>query len=360
MKPKLAIDLSRITDNKTGIEYYAYELAKALLDLGADLTLISNKSRYLDEFNSAKKVIIESEKPNLKWIRNTAKYLNRKDFCYFISPSYLTFSLFHKNTVQIVHDLAPVRFPQYWSFKARTSFKIQLHLASRRAKYFCTNSEYTRDDLIKYLPGVKNKTFAIGTGLNKWAYAQKDEVEMVRVKKKFNLPDNFILSVSTLQPRKNYENMLRAFAIAKEKNQRLGYVIAGKKGWKYESIFQTVSDLKLEKSVLFLGYVPEEDIAALYDLSKAVLYCSTFEGFGLPAIEAYARKKCVVLSNIPLFKGIMKENGIYVDPYDPEDIAAGINQAMNTELKFDQEFIDEFTWEKVGKNLLGVISKISL
>lgn len=355
---KIGIDLSRITEDKTGVEYYGYELARALFEKKMDneFHAFSNKESFLQDFPTViSKRIIAAEKPNFKWIRNVVSILKKEKFDLFVSPSYFMFGVLFPRTVQIVHDLAPLRYPQYWPWKSHLMYRFQLRLATFRTKYFATNSEFTKKDVITTYPYIKNKTFMIGTGLHSWAYTNPSRNESQRVKQLYKLPHDYVLSVSTLQPRKNYIMMLRAFAILKKQNPDLQYLITGKKGWYYEDIFTEVKKLQLEDSVHFLGYVPEEDLPTIYDNAKVLLYCSMFEGFGLPALEAYARKIPVVTSDIPVLRETMHQYAFYADPQNPEDIAHQAQKALVSKTEINTDFLKQYEWKKVAQELLRIV-----
>lgn len=353
---KIGIDLSRIVPEKTGVEYYGYELARALIDINAEheITVFSNNAAYVEEF-SVSKMIIPSERANFKWIRKVVKVLKSEEFDLFISPSYFMFGVFFPNTIQIIHDLAPLRYPQYWPLKASIMYRLQLRLATFRTKYFVTNSEFTKQDVLSHYPYLKNKTEYIGTGLHPWAYRKTTQEEITSITSKYNLPSQYILSVSTLQPRKNYIRMIQAFKEVKNTYPELHYVITGKKGWYYEDIFKEVQKLKLDEYVHFLGYVPEEDLPVIFDSAKALLYCSIFEGFGLPAIEAAARGIPSVISDIPVLRETMTDYAFYADPINYKDIVKMTILALKNSMKYDDKFLNSYDWKIVAQRILFFI-----
>src|SRR5690606_287043 len=136
------------------------------------------------------------------------------------------------------------------------------------------------------------------------------------------------------------------------------YYIAGKKGWHYSEIYETVKELNLEDKVIFLGYVPEKDIAPLFDLSSAIIYCSVMEGFGLPVIEAYARDVPVVASNLEVIKQTMEDKVIYANPLDIESITEGMKKSLIYNTSVDSKFIKNLHWDNVADKLIKLYKNI--
>ena len=359
---KIAIDISSADEKKAGIGYYTFELARALVNADNDnhYFLYTNKKllEHSDlESDNAEVIEIKSDSPNLKWIWKTVRDIKQKKIDWLISPSVFTFGVLFPNTIQIIHDLIPLKYPEFWPKKAILMFKSQLKLESKRARFFATNSETTKKDLIKFFPKLEDKSFVIGTGLHDWAMKEIPSEALNEVKTRLNLPGKYILSTSTLQPRKNYENMILAFKESGLIKEGYKYVIVGKKGWFFDSIFDLVKNEKLEKDVIFLGYVDEADLPVIYKLSKLLIYCSFDEGFGLPAIEAYSQNVPSVLSDIEVMRETMKEKALYADPNDFKDIATKINESIKLEFKKDSDFLDSYNWKKVAKNVTNLYRK---
>lgn len=357
-KPLLAIDLSRISFHKTGIEYFAYELARVLIQhKNIDFLLVSNNSEYLNsllssDFTNVNQLIIKSDNNNFQWMRKVAKRLKQEKVDLLISPSNLGFSLIFRPTYQIVHDLSPMLFPRQFGWKPALKFTIFFFLATFFSKKLLCNSNFTKNSVRKYFPWTFRKLFVIGGGINRWTERTMSDTELQQIKKELELPEKYLLSVSTLQPRKNYGNMIRSFNLFLKDYPEYKYVIVGKKGWKYESIFSLVKELKLEDKVIFLDYVEESKLVAIYRHAQAFLYCSFFEGLGLPAVEAYKMGIAVVTSDIPVMRETMEDKAIFVNPSDVESIKNGIVETLNSKPKLDPKFLEQRTWEKVGERVL--------
>ncbi|BCX13484.1 MAG: hypothetical protein KatS3mg085_016 [Candidatus Dojkabacteria bacterium] len=138
------------------------------------------------------------------------------------------------------------------------------------------------------------------------------------------------MSVGTLQPRKNYEKSILAFDKFKKDYPDYKFVIVGQKGWKYDRIFELISNRKLGESVIITGFVTEDDLKTLYTKTLQVyLSTSLWEGFGLPLIEAYYFDLPLVVSDIEIFHEVVENNAMFVDPNSEDEIKAALVKAVS-------------------------------
>jgi glycosyltransferase involved in cell wall biosynthesis len=165
------------------------------------------------------------------------------------------------------------------------------------------------------------------------------------------------LYVGTLEPRKNIEGLLEAFAILKSRGFSHKLVIAGGKGWKYQNIFRTVSRLKLDGDVVFTGYVSDAEKNSLMRKAELFVYPSFYEGFGLPVLEAMALGTPVVTSDNSSFPEIVGDAGILVNPYDVNSIAGGMERALSSSISLINKGLKRaklFTEERMISKILDV------
>lgn len=362
---KIAIDLSQLAPQRTGIEYYTHELVKALIntDDKNEYLLVTNSISYLDEISTEKENveirIFESRKVNFLWLFRMGMWLRTKEVDFLVSPSNLMLNVWFPRTIQIIHDIAPITHPQYWNLESIKSFKYQLNLAMNRAKKVVTISETSKNEIEKHFPVSKGKVDVIGVGINDWVRKEISDKKRAEVIDKYDIPKNYFLSVSTVQPRKNYEGMIKAFKIFLKKHPGYKYFISGKKGWLSEPIYNLVDELDLKNKVIFLGYTDEEDLPVFYEKTKALLLCSHAEGFGLTAIEAYFKGVPSVVSDIPVFRESMGDNAIFVDPDNPADIALGYEKVVSRTFVKDEGFLKQYSWDNVASNLIKIFNEIN-
>jgi glycosyltransferase involved in cell wall biosynthesis len=356
----IGIDVSMVDSNKAGIGYLTYSIVESLARLDKDnsyLLYTHNVNNLVDLTlpRNFKIVEIKQAKANLKWILRVHLDFNNRKIDRFISTSNLMFGVLFPYTITFIQDLSQIKYPQFFSKKGRIIFRVLLNMLLRREKIIVTTSNAVREEVIAYYPGAKNKTFAVGAGLQKWTQEQITNDKLQNIKDKYSLSERYFLSVSTLEPRKNYINVIKAFAVFSKDYPEYKYLIAGKKGWFYEEIFQTVKSLNLENKVQFLGYVSDEDLPVLYHLSSGVIYLSFYEGFGLPVIEAYSRGVPSLVSDIEVFREIAQENTVFADPINIEDIVRKMKILINQN-KFtpSSEILTSFSWDKTAIKLMGL------
>jgi glycosyltransferase involved in cell wall biosynthesis len=185
-------------------------------------------------------------------------------------------------------------------------------------------------------------------------------------KQKYGLPERFILSVSTIEPRKNLERGLLAFShiLSQKGLGTIKWVIAGREGWGYKTFREKMHELGLGESVILLGHVSDSDLSNLYKLADLLFFPSLYEGFGLPPIEAMANGCPVVASNQHAISEVTGDAAIMVDPLNPKDMAEKMITLM-TDHSLRSTIIDSglersrlFTWQNTANQTLAVLRNI--
>jgi glycosyltransferase involved in cell wall biosynthesis len=197
----------------------------------------------------------------------------------------------------------------------------------RRARRVIAISESTKADVVRLFNVSANKVDVARPGVDAvfrpWPAA---EVEAFRARK--GLPEKFILYLGTLEPRKNLAVLIRAFARLRASASQLKLILAGAKGWLYEDLFRLVQELELTDSVFFPGYVPAEELVGWYNAAAVFAYPSSYEGFGMPVLEALACGRPVVTSNVSSLPEAGGDAALSVPPDDDEALAEALIQAL--------------------------------
>lgn len=263
-------------------------------------------------------------------------------------------------------DLAFRIFPGILKTRLAFVFERQVAFAARHADAIIAISESTKRDIVKFYDIPPEKIFVTYLGYEAGLFKpETDEVRTAGVLTKHGINTEFVLCVGTLEPRKNLDRLIEAFALFK-KQSGAGHklVITGAKGWLYDKIFETVSELKLENEVVFTGYVAREDLPSLFSRAGVFVYPSLYEGFGLPPLEAMACGAPVITSNVSSLPEVVGEAGAMVDPYDVQGLAEAISRVL-TEESLRREMAAKgieraklFSWEKAAAQTLAVFQHV--
>lgn len=369
---EIAIIIDFVDDAKgSGIATYASNLAKNLARLDCTNSYVLVHSQIGDIAKNTESLIIPRYRfPFGKEIRKfllmpralNGRRLDIVHETYHFGP-FLLRSKYKK--IVTVHDIVPLLFRDVHGVRSILRHKLGLHVIANRVDKIITVSNSTKRDLVEHLNISERKIAVVYEAADeRYSPISKDIVEAV--KKKYNIHWPFILFVGTLEPRKNIPMLIKAFY--KMKNMSIGckfrLVIAGKKGWKYEGIFNTVDKLNLQKDVLFTGYIPEEDMPALYNAATLFVYPSLYEGFGLPPLEAMACGTPVITSNTSSLPEVVGDAGIMIDPYDVDALAKAMYDMLTND-GLRENFVREglkrarmFSWEKCAIETLKVYREV--
>lgn len=261
----------------------------------------------------------------LKWPK-VDKLLGGVD--YFISPNF-HFSALSSACRQIltVHDLSFERMPETFSWKRRLwHFFINPRRSVREAYLIWAVSDSTAQDLINLYQTEPDKIIVNHPFFNFEFFSQTRELNKAIVIQ-HRLPEKFILFLGTIEPRKNIKGLIRGFESFKERNvwaEDYKLVIAGEKGWLWESIFERAGKSSVAKDIIFTGFVEEENKPTLYSLAEVFVYPSFYEGFGFPPLEAMASGVPTIASNCSSMPEILGDSAILVDPYKSFEICLGL------------------------------------
>lgn len=230
-------------------------------------------------------------------------------------------------TILTVHDLIFRRYPAHHKPLNRWYLNLTMPLYCRRATHIVAVSKQTKRDLIDAygLPADKITVIYEAAGLDFTPQAP-DVVAAARAR--YNLPPRYILSVGTIEPRKNLGRVLSGFEQLHGEGLVDSFVIVGKKGWLYDDFFSQLDRSPARHAVIFPGWVSDADLPAVYAGAAAVAFPSEFEGFGLPALEGMACGAPVVCSNTSSLPEIAGDAALLVDPADTDAITAALRRIL--------------------------------
>ncbi len=269
-------------------------------------------------------------------------------------------------TLLTVHDLSFVRAPETASPSLRAYLNAVVPRSVRRADHILADSQATKDDLIALYGTSPQKVTVLLSGVNPRFAPVTDTDALRAVRQKYKIGDApYILCVGTVQPRKNYERIIRALAALPSQYRDVKLVICGGKGWLMDSIDQTVAALGLGERVIFPGFADDVDLPALYSGAALFAFPSLYEGFGLPILESFRCGTPVLTSANSSLSEVAGEAAIMVDPYSVDAICDGLLRLLDDmELRellvvAGKQRAEAFTWDVAAQNLLAIYAKFT-
>lgn len=262
-----------------------------------------------------------------------------------------------------VHDMTYKAFPETVRFKTKVMLDLNLKSSIRRADLILTDSEFSKSEIIKYFPQSAHKLEVVYCGVDREHFKPAPPEEIQRVRSKYGIEGKYFLYLGTLEPRKNLERLIQAYALLKERlpsAPRL--VIAGGKGWMYEAIVE--SGKAVGTDCLFTGYVPAEDAPPLLSGCTAFLFPSLYEGFGMPPLEAMSCGAPVLTSNAASLPEVVGDAAVLVDPFSIESMYEGmLSLASDSGLRKSLsekglKRAEKFSWEAAAKALMELYKRI--
>jgi len=281
---------------------------------------------------------------------------SKRDVDIFFSPAHYAPRFCPVPTVITIHDLSYIYFPGDFLKKDLYQLRNWTQYSIHKAKKIIAVSKTTKNDIMKAYQIPEERVEVVYNG-----YEKELKIKNLESKIKIDTKNPYILYVGTLQPRKNIVTLIQAFAKFKDSYPEFKLIVAGKKGWLFESIFDFVSELGLNNDIYFSDYVTDQQLAFLYKNAFCFVLPSLYEGFGIPILEAMSFG-CPVISS---FASSLPEVGgdacLYFDPQGVDDLVEKIKQIKNdTKLRADliqkgKKRVKEFSWEKCGEETLSII-----
>jgi glycosyltransferase involved in cell wall biosynthesis len=366
---RVAFDVTMARTNMMGTGAYTRHLAEALRPLmGPRLRPIDCAFARPFTHRKTARDRVSTLAHDVWWTQvGTLNAANEHDAKLLHIPSMLAPVRGSIRVIVTIHDLAIVRFPQKFRAWHRTWTSWLLPRVIRKADAVVAVSQATRNDIVQLLGVAPERITVIPCGINGEFSSPIDEARLQRVRERYDLPGEFLISVGAIEPRKNLVRLLQAIKLLVESEPRfrdLTLVHAGPVGWHAADVPRAVAELRLERHVRFLGFVPDDDLAALYRLARASVYPSLFEGFGLPVLESMASGCPVVTSDCSSLPEVAGDAAVLVDPTSVEAIADGIRRVWDDE-DLRRCLIDRarrraatFTWDAAARATVELYDRV--
>lgn len=364
---KIAIDIRCAGGEKAGKGFYTFHLVQNLLQIDKENEYILYARDGIPGFNEFKNARMKLfSGKGAFWHYQVSRDVKKEKVDIFFAPSsYIIPSMLPGSikTVLTVHDLVAFIYPNTHNKKATIIEKLLLRRALRRAAHVCAVSENTRKDILQRFHYEAKQIDVIYCGAS-------DEFKPIPAEKlkdfisKTNLPDKFFLAVGTIEPRKNYLNLIRAFKEVSDKYPDYSLIIVGKEGWDYEEIHAAIKSNYLNKKIHLLGYLSNTSLVNLYSLAKAFVFPSFYEGFGIPPLEAMQCGCPVIASHTSSLPEVVGNAALLINPESYSQIAEAMFKIIENPELCEQlrekglKQAKKFSWEDSAKKILKIFTKI--
>lgn len=265
--------------------------------------------------------------------------------------------------VPLITDLAVFCLPEVYQRSRVLWWKLQYFYIRRRAKIFLAISEFTKREMTEILGIPAEKIYVVPCACSGRMGRVEDREKLEHLKKSYGLTERFVLFVGNANPRKNLERMIQAFDLFKEKSglpHQL--IIAGEQGWKFNRE-NALEGVRHREDVRFIGFVPDEDMPALYSAADLFVFPTLYEGFGIPVLEAQACGVPVVTSHCSSLPEVAGEGAKLVNPYEVESICQGMLTILQRP-KFAKALVEKglenvkrFSWATSADRLNRILEK---
>lgn len=359
---KIVLDLTALADNFTGIERYAASIAR-------EMVLISQEDRFILVFKECVHPFFEQliKRRNVRAAvlpRRNKLFFNQITLPLFLqrvkADWYLFMAfpvpvlLFKKHMISTIHDLCAWDCPETMNGLSTIYFRASHRIAMLKCFRILTISEFSKKRIVDKLKYDESKIWTIYCGLDeRFRTATYSKGEQNAIRTKYCLPDEYILSLSTLEPRKNLQLLIRAYTMLVEDGVVLPpLVLAGRRGWIRDELYTGMPD-SVKNRIRFTGFVDEEDLPFLYRAARLFVFPSLYEGFGIPPLEALASGTRVLSSDAASLPEVLGGDVMYFKSDDVFDLKYKLQQCIDNEEAAIQDTRSElFSWRREAYQLL--------
>ena len=362
---RIAIDARAAAEVPAGRGRFVRELLAALRERDDDdvrYELLCREPGPVEGGLDERFTWVRLPEPDPLWHLHAARRASRTADVLLSTNSYLTAWFTTVPTAVVVHDLAPFIPGAFAQKRAARIERATIRPALRRAVALPCVSETTERDLVARFPAATGKTEAIPHAAHPRFGRAWTADELAAVRDRHALPERFVLGVGTLEPRKNLVRLIDAWtALAPDVRGDAQLALVGPRGWEVEDIERRAG----EAGVMTLGYVDDDDLAALYAGCTAFAYPSLYEGFGLPVLEAMAAGAPTITSTVSSLPEVAGDAALLVDPHDTDALAGALarvlgNAALRDRLRTaGRERAARFTWAGAAEAYSALLRRVA-
>ena len=281
----------------------------------------------------------------------------------FHSTEHLLMPLRGIPTVLTIHDLIPKLFPAYHKKLNYWYLNLAMPLYCRRADAIVAISQATRQDIVTHY-GIDPAKIHVVYEAPASHFRPVSPARVTQIKQTYDLPDRYLVHLSTIEPRKNLNRLLDVLKTLRSFFPNLSLVLAGGKGWLYDDFFAKIEADGLQTAVKLLGWVPDEDLPAVLAGAALGVQPSLYEGFGLPILEQMASGQVVAASNASSHPEVGGDAAVYFDPTDVAEMTAVIHRLLTDKDEYTHRQqlglaqVQKFSWAKTAQETMAVYDQL--
>ena len=333
----IAIDAHSVGTQLGGNESYATNLIEALAEIDQTnlYTLFVTKAVALERFNNRwPNFQVKQTLPHTPLVRIplTLSRELRRNPVDVLHVQYTAPPFAPCPVVTTIHDLAFEHLPETFKRRSWMQLRLTVRRTARRAAHIITVSEYSRVDISRTYGIAPDRITVTPEAAPRHFAPITNETELRRVRERYGIQANYILSLCSIQPRKNLVRLIEAYSCLRgvhPEGKLPQLVLAGKRGWLDNETFRAAERNAVGGDILFTGYVPEPDLVGLYSGAICFVYPSYFEGFGLPVVEAMQCGVPVVTGNRTSLPEVVGDAGLLFDPFDTQALVNALTQVIS-------------------------------
>lgn len=357
---RICVDLTSLADNFSGIERFAACLTREMIEDESIEFILLFKNNIHPMFANTKKNVETVILPGCRklWFNQVRLprtiYQIDADFYLFLAFP-VPVLLFKKNMISAIHDICCWDCPETMNGLSKWYFRISHKIAIKKCKAIITISEFSKQRIVDKLKFDEDKIWLVYCGVDeKFINYKKSETWDESVRVKYNLPNEYILSLSTLEPRKNIGLLIEAYSqLVTNENFDIPLVLAGRKGWKMDEVLSTI-DIKVKDRIIFTGFIDDNDLPAVYGNAKLFVFPSLYEGFGMPPLEALACGTKVLSSDSTSLPEVLGNCAHYFRNNNVNELKEQIKSCMVdyfSNEKQIKEWVNHYNWNRESNRI---------
>ena len=363
---RIGLDGMPLNQQLTGVGHYTLELVRAMAQAAPhdEFEIVSPFSYIFEEFEGRDglpaNVALARARTSIMtrrwWSIGLPRHLEKEPVDLFHGTNFEV-PLWAKPkcpTVLTVHDLSQLLYPDTHEARDVRRARRRLPLMARAATMIITPSESVRNEVCGHLKIARDKVVVVSEAARE-VFRPMSSEKATKIRTQLSISDEFVLFVGTIEPRKDLQTLLRAFARVAHSRNSLQLVVTGKMGWMFEDWLKQLRNSKVRDRVKLTGYLNDEELRALYSSCRAFVYPSIYEGFGLPPLEAMACGAPVISSRIDSIEEVCGDAALLIDPRSVGSFAGAMDRVLDDQSFRTQLSIagsvraSEFSWNRTAE-----------